>query len=115
MQERILTGIPNPEKAVKGNEILSYWEPVATKVGGTWKKYVGVPYALSARTENVLPYLDLFQNQLTKTRPEDMNHQLEKVHDLFDPAWPEGAALSLRLCQSYFLISALHCVKCCFN
>lgn len=32
---------------------------------GTWKKYVGVPYTLSARTENVLPYLDLFQNQLT--------------------------------------------------
>lgn len=37
MQERILTRIPNPEKAIKGNEILSCWQPVVTKVGCTWK------------------------------------------------------------------------------
>lgn len=32
------------------------------------------------------PALDLFQNQVTETGPEDMNHKLEKVPDLFHPA-----------------------------
>lgn len=36
--------IPYPDKPIKHNEIVSYCEPVATKVGCTWKKYIRVPY-----------------------------------------------------------------------
>lgn len=61
MQEEI---IPYPDKPIKHNEIVSYYELVATKVGCTWKNTC-VPYTLSARTDDALPYLDLFQNQLT--------------------------------------------------